>query len=84
MTLSTNDTVLYQIETTLAEIGLDGLAEALRVLLNEIMKIERAEHLRAKPYERTEERRGYANGYKPKTVRSRGGRVDPRHPSSEG
>ena len=75
MTLSTNDTVLYQIETTLAEIGLDGLAEALRVLLNEIMKIERAEHLRAKPYERTEERRGYANGYKPKTVRSRVGEL---------
>ncbi len=75
MTLQTNDNALYQIETTLAQAGFDGLAEALRILLNEIMKIERAEHLHAQPYERTETRRGYANGYKPKTVRSRLGAI---------
>jgi len=34
------------------------------------MRIEREKHLNAKPYERHEERRGHANGYKPKTVKT--------------
>jgi transposase-like protein len=49
----------------------DFFAAALRLLLNEAMKIERAQVLGAQPYERTEERRGYANGFKPKTMHSR-------------
>ena len=49
----------------------DFLAAALRLLLNEAMKMERAQVLGAAPYERTEERRGYANGFKPKTVFTR-------------
>ena len=55
----------------LADAGLDGLASAIEVLLNEAMKLERDAFLQAEPHERTEERRGYANGYKDKTVRSR-------------
>jgi transposase-like protein len=55
----------------LAEHGFDGLAEAIELLLNEAMKIERCEALGAAPYQRTEQRRGYANGYKDKTVHSR-------------
>lgn len=57
----------------LAEHGFDGLAEVLALLLNEVMKIERCEALGAAPYQRTEERRGYANGFKDKTVHSRVG-----------
>jgi putative transposase len=49
--------------------GLDAVPELMRVLLNNIMQVERAEYLRAGEYERTEDRKGYANGYKPKTVR---------------
>ena len=45
----------------------------IELLLNEVMKIERCEALGAAPYQRTEERRGYANGYKDKTVHSRVG-----------
>lgn len=52
----------------LLEQGLDGAGEALRILVNEAAKIERAEFLGAQPYERTVARRDYANGYKPKTV----------------
>ena len=48
--------------------GLDGAGEALRILVNEASKIERAQHLNARPFERCAERRGYANGFKPKTV----------------
>lgn len=53
--------------------GFDGLANALTTLLNEAMKIERARFLQADPYERSADRRGYANGFKPKTVHSRVG-----------
>jgi len=38
----------------------DFLAAALRLLLNEAMKIERAQVLGAGAYERTPERRGYS------------------------
>ncbi len=53
--------------------GFEGLAEALELLLNEVMQIERCEALHAAPYQRTEERQGYANGFKDKTVHTRGG-----------
>lgn len=55
--------------------GMEGLAEAIRLLLNEAMRIERSQALGAAPYERTEGRRGHANGYKPKTVATRLGAV---------
>ena len=47
------------------------MAEAMRIMLNEAMRIERAQVIQADPYERTEQRRGYANGFKPKTVATR-------------
>jgi transposase-like protein len=39
------------------------------------MQAERSQYLNAKLHERTAERRGYANGYKPKTVTTRIGKV---------
>jgi putative transposase len=39
------------------------------------MQAERSKYLQAGEYERTEERKGYANGYKPKTVRTRVGEI---------
>ena len=35
------------------------------------MQAEKSKYLQAEEYERTAERRGHANGYKPKTVRTR-------------
>lgn len=55
--------------------GLDGAGEALRILVNEASKIERAQHLNAQPYERSGERAGHANGFKPKTVLTRLGEI---------
>lgn len=69
---STLDTVLESI----ASQGLGGIAEAIRVLVNEAMKIERSAFLQADPHERTEARRGYANGFKPKTVSTRVGEIE--------
>jgi putative transposase len=59
----------------LLENGLDGAGEALRILVNEASKIERAQFLNAQSHERTAERTDYANGYKPKTVMTRVGKV---------
>lgn len=55
--------------------GLDGAGEALRILVNEASKIERAHFLKAHPHQRTPERTGYANGFKPKTVMTRLGEL---------
>lgn len=63
---------------TIAELsrnGLEAVPEMLRVLINNIMQAERANHLQAGEYERTENRKGHANGYKPKTVRTRLGEI---------
>jgi putative transposase len=60
----------------LCEHGFDGMAEAIEILMNEAMKLERADALGAMPYQRSESRRGYANGFKPKTVNSRLGRLN--------
>ena len=39
------------------------------------MQAERSQYLQAKAYERTEDRKGNANGYKPKTVRTKLGDI---------
>ncbi|MBC2724836.1 MAG: IS256 family transposase [Desulfosporosinus sp.] len=59
----------------LTEQGLDRLPDLVRVLVNEAMRIERENYLGAKPYERSKDRQGHANGYKPKTVKTRVGEV---------
>jgi transposase-like protein len=59
----------------ITRLGLDGIPEMLKVLINTAMQAERSKHLQAGEYERTEERKGYANGYKPKTVRTRLGEI---------
>ena len=59
----------------LTEEGLESLPEMIRALVNQAMQIERDIHLNAKPYERSDERNGHANGYKPKTVKTRVGEV---------
>jgi putative transposase len=55
--------------------GLDGAGEALRILVNEASRIERAQHLQAMPYERSAQRVDQANGYKPKTMLTRMGEI---------
>ena len=55
--------------------GLEYLPELVRILVNLAMRLEREAYLQAKPYERTPERRDYANGYKPKTVKTRLGPI---------
>jgi transposase-like protein len=55
--------------------GLDNLPELIRIVINNAMQAERNQFLQAGEYERTSERTGYANGYKPKTVNTRVGKI---------
>ena len=57
---------LHEAYACLLSNGLDGAGEALRILVNEASRIERAQHLQAMPYERSAQRVDQANGYKPK------------------
>jgi len=65
----------YTFAEELAEKGLEAVPEMMRVLINQAMQAERAKYLQADEYERTEDRKGHANGYKPKTVRTRMGEI---------
>lgn len=75
---------LDQMIQVLDEYGFDGMARAIEILVNETMKIERSEALRAEPYQRTDERRGHANGFKPKTLNTRVGKVELQVPQTRG
>lgn len=68
-------TLLNQIANHICEEGTDGLAEAMRLLLNHAMEIERAKALGAERYERNPTRTGHANGFKPKTLQTRLGEM---------
>lgn len=55
--------------------GLEAVPEMVRILINNAMQVERSRYLQADEYERTEDRKGHANGYKPKTVKTRIGEI---------
>ena len=75
MTGREDPTPVDRVLHVLAEEGLEGMAEAIAVLMNEAMRLERSAFLGAEPHERTESRRGHANGYRPKRVKIRFGDV---------
>jgi putative transposase len=76
MTHQTHSSELNAAVQLLAEHGFEGMANAMQILFNEAMKIERSEYLNAAPYQRTNDRRSYANGFKDKTVNSRLGKLE--------
>ena len=82
MTHEDQSTRFEELLQLLSEHGFDGMAEAIEILMNEAMKLERADALGAMPYQRSESRRGHANGFKPKTVNSRLGRLSLKVPQT--
>jgi transposase-like protein len=84
MTHEQETNVLSEAVQLVLEEGLDGLGPAVSVLLNEAMKIERSRTLAAEPWERTPERRGYANGYKQRTLKTRLGKLELQVPQVRG
>jgi len=65
----------YTFSEDLVEKGLEAVPEMMRVLINQAMQVERSKYLQAGEYERTEDRKGHANGFKPKTVKTRMGEI---------
>ena len=57
MTHQSQSTELTAAVKLLSENGFEGMANAIEILLNEAMKLERTEYLGARPYERSGERR---------------------------
>ena len=82
MTHQNQSSEIAAVVQLLAAEGFEGMANAMQVLLNEAVKLERAEYLNAALYQRTEDRRSYANGFKDKTVNSRLGRLELRVPQT--
>ena len=64
--------------------GTDAMTEAYTTLFNCAMVAERQNVLGAAPYERSESRRGYANGFKPKTIDTRVGPLTLAVPKTRG
>src|SRR5947208_3624472 len=65
-----------QLLELLADQGFDGMKDAMTTLLNEAMKLERAAYLGVtRPYERAPGRTSRANGFKPRTLDTRLGRL---------
>ena len=64
----------------LIEEGSDAFRGVLEKLLNTAMQMEREEFLGARRWERSEQRRDHANGYKAKTLSTRVGQLQIRIP----
>ena len=79
-----SDTVMASISELLCEQGLAGLPELIGKILNAAMQVERSQVLGAMPYERSGERTGYANGFKPKTLKTRMGEIEVAVPQARG
>jgi transposase-like protein len=75
---------IRQAVQALAENGFDGMAQAMELLLNECMKVERQQALGVGPYQRGEARHGQANGFKPKQLKTRVGPLNLRVPQVRG
>ena len=75
MTYREDFTLPAELLEQVKEQGLEVLPELIRVIINTAMQAERSEHLSAEPYQHTQERKGYANGFKPKTMRTRVGEI---------
>jgi hypothetical protein len=72
--MNSDRTYFTEKKTILEQLISDGaknLAPTIELLLNEAMKFEREAALNAAPYERSVERKGYANGFKEREYASR-------------
>jgi putative transposase len=78
------DTLVEQIVKELIGQGSEGIKPVLELLFNTAMKVEREQFLGAGSHERTEARKGYANGFKPKELQTRLGALELEVPQVRG
>ena len=79
-----NDNLFEKISEVLFSQSPDKFRSILENLLNRVMEAERISALGAEPYERTDNRQGYANGYKPKQLQTRVGQLNLQVPQVRG
>lgn len=84
MTCEKDSNVFADVMKQLMIDGFGGMRTVMTTLYNEMMKVERASHLQAEPYERTEDRIGYANGFKGKQVKTTLGQLSLLIPQTRG
>lgn len=77
-----NDTLMFEIFESLKTQDPESIRHVLETLYNGVMRLEREKHLGAASHERSEERRGYANGYKKKILKSRMGALELKVPQT--
>lgn len=75
MTRTPDGTLSDELVDLIADAGLDAVPELLPIIIKNALHTERQPHLHAAPYERTAERRGDANGFKPKTMPTQSGKI---------
>ena len=76
MTREEDSTLTPELVDLMMERGLDGLPELIRIVMNAAMRAERQRYLGVAPYERNDQqRRDWANGFKPKEVTTRLGPI---------
>ncbi len=75
MTYQSDCTLPDDLLSQIAEHGLEVLPELIRTVINAAMQLERQNHLGVGLYEHSPERRDRANGFKPKTVATRVGKI---------
>lgn len=78
------NTAVEAVLEQLIEHGPDGIASAFARAFELAMQIERERFLGAGHYERSPERRGHANGYKPKLIDTPAGTVSVQVPKTSG
>lgn len=75
MTMQVKNTKITEAVELITARGFEGMLEAMQILFNEAMLIERSRYLQVSPYERSEKREDYANGFKSKQLKTRLGEL---------
>lgn len=76
MTREGQDNGLLSLWQEASETGEDGFRQVMQQVVQRILEEELTAFLRAAPSERTTSRRGYRNGYKPRSLKTRVGTLD--------
>jgi putative transposase len=82
MTHQEESAVFEAVTAILIEHGPAAMASAFAIIMNCAMQIEREQTLKAESHQRTADRQGYANGFKPKAIRTAVGEVRLRIPQT--
>jgi transposase-like protein len=76
----TQDTLMTQLLQVVQKEGPESLRSLLQTVCQAVLEAEMTQFLQAQPYERTAQRQGYRNGYKPRTFTTRVGTLELRLP----